>query len=70
MYTFSPFQLIHKSNKVLANVTKLWFFMEIFSSLNVSVQKVTGWGALQPRYLLLLVSALLKIHLWLPGTLA
>lgn len=44
--------------------------MEIFSSLNVGVQKVKGWGALQPRYLLLLVPALLKIHLWLPGTLA
>lgn len=73
MYTFSPFRLIRKSNKVLAHVTKLWFFMETFSSLNVSVQKVKGWGALQPRYLLLLVlnhHALLKIHLWLPGTLA
>lgn len=53
MYTFSPFQLIRKSNKVLAIVTKLWFFMEIFSSLNVSVQKVKGWGALRPKYLLL-----------------
>lgn len=72
-YTFSPFQLILKSNRVLAHVTKLWFFMEIFSSLNISVQNVKRWGALQPKYLLLLVlshPALLKIHLWLPGTFA
>lgn len=32
-YSFSPFRLVLKFDKVLAHVTELWFFMEMFGSL-------------------------------------